>query len=48
MFESLADHIKHDEQEGVNMTQRIVRWAAIAVISIGLFAGLYFAVRLME
>ncbi len=45
MFESLADHIKQDE--GINNSQRVVRWAAIAVIAVVLFGGLYFAVRLM-
>ncbi len=46
MFESLADHIKEDEKEGT--AKRIIRLAAVAVIAIGLFGGLYFAVRLME
>ncbi len=46
MFESLADHIKEDERVGA--TQRLMRWAAIAVISIGLFTGLYFAVKMLE
>ncbi len=45
MFESLADHIKEDEKQ--TTTQIVVRWAAIAVIAVGLFGGLYFAVRMM-
>jgi len=48
MFDSLADRIKHDEREGVTSAQRAMRWAAIAIISILLFGGLYFAVRTLE
>ncbi len=45
MFESLADHIKEDEKQ--SRTQVVVRWAAIFVIAVGLFGGLYLAVRMM-
>ncbi len=48
MFDSLADRIKEDEHKEVNRTQRIIQWVAIAVVSIVLFGGLYYGVRLME
>jgi hypothetical protein len=46
MFDSLADRIKKDEQ--VTTSQRYVTWAAVLVISVVLFGGLYFAVRFLE
>ena len=48
MFDSLADRIKEDEHQAVNNTERLIRWAAVIVISIVLFGGLYMGVRLME
>lgn len=46
MFDSLADQIKQDQRATVNNAQRMMRWAAIAVVSVLAFGGLYFAVRL--
>ena len=48
MFDSLADRIRADEHKEVNSTERIIRWVAIAVVSIVLFGGLYYGVRMME
>jgi hypothetical protein len=48
MFDSLADRIKADEHREVNNTERILRWVAIVVVSIVLFGGLYYGVRMME
>ncbi len=48
MFDSLSDRIKQDEQQEVNSTERFVRWAVVAVLSILLFGGLYFGVRMLE
>ena len=48
MFDSLADRIKADEHQEVNNTERVIRWVAVAVLSILLFGGLYFGVRLLE
>jgi hypothetical protein len=45
MFDSLADRMKEDEHEAVSNSERYVRWAAIAVISILVFAGLYAGVH---
>ena len=46
MFDSLADRIREDEQ--MSASQRYIRWAAVLVISIVLFGGLYFGVRFMQ
>jgi len=48
MFDSLADRIREDEHKEVKTTERVLRWVAIAVISIVLFGGLYYGVRMME
>jgi hypothetical protein len=47
MFESLADRIREDEQREINRTERIVRWVVIAGVSIVLFGGLYFGIRML-
>jgi hypothetical protein len=47
MFDSLADRIREDEHKEVNSTERIIRWVAIAVISVALFGGLYYGVRML-
>ena len=46
MFDGLADRIREDEQ--LTASQRYIRWAAVLVISIVLFGGLYFGVRFMQ
>jgi hypothetical protein len=46
MFDSLSDRIKEDQ--GVSSTERIVRLAVVLVVSLLLFAGLCFGVRLLE
>jgi hypothetical protein len=46
MFDSLADRIREDEQ--VSASQRYLRWAAIVVISVVLFGGLYFGVQFLN
>ena len=48
MFESLSDHIKHDDEMEVTSKQRAVKWLMVATISFLLFAGLYFVVRGLE
>lgn len=48
MFDSLSDRIKADEQQQMNATERFVRWAVVLVLSVLLFGGLYFGVRLLE
>jgi hypothetical protein len=48
MFDSLADRIRQDERREVNNTERYIRWAAVIVLSLVLFGGLYMGVRLLE
>jgi hypothetical protein len=48
MFDSLADRIRQDERAEVNGRERAIRWIAITVISVLLFGGLYFAVRMLD
>jgi len=48
MFDSLDETIKHDMAIGETRSKRIVKAAVIAVLSIVLFGGLYFAIRMVE
>jgi hypothetical protein len=48
MFDSLADRIREDDRREVSNTERILRWATVAVVSVVLFGGLYIGVRLLE
>ena len=48
MFDNLEDKIKQDAAADVSPRERIVKAVAIAVLSVLLSGGLYFAVRLVE
>jgi len=48
MFDSLSDRIREDEHKEVNTTERMLRLVLIAVVSVVLFGGLYYAVRMIE
>jgi len=48
MFDSLADRMKQDQDQEVNATQRTIRAVAAIVITLVVFGGLYFVVRLLE
>jgi hypothetical protein len=48
MFDSLADRIKQDQNKEVTATERTIRFVAVTVISLGVFGGLYFVVRLLQ
>jgi hypothetical protein len=48
MFESLEETIKHDIADVTTRSQRIVKATVIAVLSVVLFGGLYFAIRTLE
>ena len=48
MFDSLADRMKQDQKLEVNPTERAIRLVAVLVISMVVFGGLYFVVRLLE
>jgi hypothetical protein len=48
MFDSLDEKIKHDAAAETTSRERVVKGIVIAVLSILLFGGLYFAVRMLE
>lgn len=48
MFESLDEQIKIDEHRASSNTERMVRWALVALISVIVFGGLYWAVHLLQ
>jgi len=48
MFDSLADRIKQDQNKEVNATERAVRLVAVILISVLIFGGLYFVIRVLE
>jgi hypothetical protein len=48
MFESLDDQMKHDAKAQKTARERWLEYTAIAVISLVVFAGLYFGVRMLE
>jgi hypothetical protein len=47
MFDSLADRIRQDEHAEVPNKERAVRYFAVFVLTVLLFGGLYFAVRML-
>jgi hypothetical protein len=48
MFDSLDEKIKHDDGVETSRGKRIAKGVAVAVLSILLFGGLYFAARMAE
>jgi hypothetical protein len=48
MFENLDEVIRHDATVGISRTERIVKWMVVGVVSVVLFGGLYFVVRLLD
>jgi hypothetical protein len=48
MFDSLDDKMKADDAAEVSRKERIVKMVIVAILSVLLFAGLYYAVRLLE
>lgn len=48
MFDSLDEQMKHDEHEQSSNKERLLRWVAVAIVSVLVFGGLYFGVRLVE
>jgi hypothetical protein len=48
MFDSLDDQMKHDRKEEKTPKERLLQYLAIAVLSVVVFAGLFFGVRLLE
>jgi hypothetical protein len=48
MFDSLAEQMKKDQNEQVPGPERAIRMIAVVVITLVVFGGLYFAIRLMQ
>ena len=48
MFDSLADRIREDDHQAISSKERYIRWAAVLVISVVLFGGLFFGVRFLD
>jgi hypothetical protein len=48
MFESLDEQIKHDDAVETSRRERIAKGVAVAILSVLLFGGLYFVVRMAE
>ncbi|MGA3018319.1 MAG: hypothetical protein ABSF62_14465 [Bryobacteraceae bacterium] len=48
MFETLEDHIRHDEGPAASKGERFLRWAAVAAVSLAPFGGLYLVMQHRE
>ncbi len=48
MFDSLDEQMKRDEEVQSTKAERLFKWAAVAVVSVLVFGGLYMAIQLME
>jgi len=48
MFDSLADQIRNDEHLQITNAERYTRWAAVAVLSVVVFGGLYFGIQWLQ
>lgn len=48
MFDSLADQIRRDEHLQVSNNERLVRWLAVAIVSVAIFGGLYLGIQLLQ
>ncbi len=46
MFDSLPDQMKQDD--AAKTSERLIRWLAVLVISVLLFGGLYFGIKMLE
>ena len=47
MFESLDDQMAHDEAAVTTKKERIIRYVTIVVVSLLVFGGLYYGVRML-
>jgi hypothetical protein len=48
MFETLEDHIRHDEGPPASKGGLFLRWAVVAAVSVARFGGLYLVVQHLE
>ncbi len=48
MFDSLDEQMKHDDRQEKTQKERVLEALAIVVVSIIVFAGLFFGVRMVQ
>ncbi|MEX2263487.1 MAG: hypothetical protein WD696_16135 [Bryobacteraceae bacterium] len=48
MFDSLSDQIRKDQVSSTTLKERVLRWIAVAVLSVAIFGGLYMSMKLLE
>lgn len=48
MFESLDEHIKHDQAVESTPVQRLLRWGLAVVVTLLILGGLYSAIQFLE
>ena len=48
MFDCLADQMRRDEQVQVSSTERLLRRVAVALVSVLVFAGVYYTVQMLQ
>ena len=47
MFASLEEQMKVDDAMTASRRQRLTKWAAIAVVAVVVFGGLYYALQVL-
>jgi len=48
MFDSLDEQMKQNDAVGTSKAERTFKWAAVAIVSVLVFGGLYMAIQMME
>lgn len=48
MFDSLDERIRQDDASETTPRERMFKWIAIAVLSVVVFGGIYFAIQMFE
>jgi len=48
MFDSLDEQIRSDEHKMTSNNERMFRWVLVALVSVVVFGGLYFAVHFLQ
>jgi len=48
MFDCLADQMRQDERLQVSGTERLVRRMVVALVSVLVFAGVYYTIQMLQ
>ena len=48
MFDSLDEQMKHDAAVETTKREQAVKWTVISTLSVLLFGGLYFAIKILD